>query len=29
MRILNGDETDHAMPFGTNAETLRVTLGTY
>jgi hypothetical protein len=28
-RILNGDETDHAMPFGTNPETLRVTLGTY
>jgi hypothetical protein len=29
MRILNGDETDHAMPFGTAPETLRVTLGTY
>jgi hypothetical protein len=29
MRILNGDETDHALPFGTAPETLRVTLGTY
>jgi hypothetical protein len=29
LRILNGDETDHALPFGTNPETLRVTLGTY
>ncbi len=28
MRILNGDETDHALPFGTTPETLRVTLGT-
>jgi hypothetical protein len=29
MRILNGDETDHALPFGTAPQTLRVTLGTY
>ena len=29
MRFLNGDETDHALPFGTTPETLRVTLGTY
>jgi len=29
MRFLNGDETDHALPFGTAPETLRVTLGTY
>jgi hypothetical protein len=29
MRILNGDETDHALPFGTAPEALRVTLGTY
>ncbi|MGO8929470.1 MAG: DUF5597 domain-containing protein [Limisphaerales bacterium] len=28
-RILNGDETDHALPFGTTPQTLRVTLGTY
>jgi hypothetical protein len=28
-RILNGDETDHALPFGTAPQTLRVTLGTY
>ena len=28
-RILNGDETDHALPFGTSPQTLRVTLGTY
>ncbi|MGO9204381.1 MAG: DUF5597 domain-containing protein [Limisphaerales bacterium] len=28
-RILNGDETDHALPFGTIPQTLRVTLGTY
>jgi hypothetical protein len=28
-RILNGDETDHALPFGAAPETLRVTLGTY
>jgi len=29
MRILNGDETDHALPFSTAPEALRVTLGTY
>jgi hypothetical protein len=29
MRFLNGDETDHALPFGTAPETLRVTLGTF
>jgi hypothetical protein len=29
VRILNGDETDHALPFGTTPQTLRVTLGTY
>jgi hypothetical protein len=29
MRILNGDETDRALPFGTAPQTLRVTLGTY
>ena len=29
MRILNGDETDHALPFGTAPQTLRITLGTY
>jgi len=28
-RILNGDETDHALPFGTTPQTLRVTLGIY
>jgi len=28
-RILNGDETDHALPFGTTPQTVRVTLGTY
>lgn len=28
-RILNGDETDHALPFGAAPQTLRVTLGTY
>jgi len=28
-RILNGDETDHALPLGTTPQTLRVTLGTY
>jgi hypothetical protein len=28
-RILNGDETDHALPFGTAPQTLRVILGTY
>ena len=29
MRFLNGDETDHALPFGTAPEAVRVTLGTY
>ncbi|MGD0412014.1 MAG: DUF5597 domain-containing protein [Verrucomicrobiota bacterium] len=29
MRILNGDETDHALPFSTAPEAVRVTLGTY
>jgi len=29
MRIRNGDETDYSLPFGTEPETLRVTLGTY
>ena len=29
MRILNGDETDHALPFSTSPEAVRVTLGTY
>ena len=29
MRILNGDETDHSLPFSSVPETLRVTLGTY
>ncbi|HTV62323.1 MAG TPA: DUF5597 domain-containing protein [Verrucomicrobiae bacterium] len=29
MRILNGDETDHSLPFSSAPETLRVTLGTY
>ncbi len=29
MRILNGDETDHALPFRDTPQTLRVTLGTY
>jgi len=28
-RWLNGDETDHALPFGTTPQTLRVTLGTF
>jgi hypothetical protein len=28
-RWLNGDETDHAMPFSTTPETLRVVLGTF
>ena len=29
LRILNGDETDHSLPFSSAPETLRVTLGTY
>jgi hypothetical protein len=29
LRFLNGDETDHALPFGTTPQALRVTLGTY
>jgi hypothetical protein len=29
MRILNGDETDHSLPFSSVPETLRVALGTY
>jgi S-adenosylmethionine hydrolase len=29
MRILNGDETDHSLPFSSAPETLRVALGTY
>jgi hypothetical protein len=29
LRILNGDETDHALPFSTSPEAVRVTLGTY
>ena len=29
MRIMNGDETDHSLPFSSAPETLRVTLGTY
>jgi hypothetical protein len=29
MRWLNGDETDHSLPFSSVPETLRVTLGTY
>jgi hypothetical protein len=29
MRILNGDETDHSLPFSSAPETLRVTLGTF
>jgi len=28
-RILNGDETDHSLPFSSAPETLWVTLGTY
>jgi hypothetical protein len=28
-RILNGDETDHSLPFSSAPETLRIALGTY